>query len=64
MTSLDIMTYLDPASNPGSKPQRLSDKNCKSCTMKQNTFGGISFKLLVGLAGSVVHVMAAWLYPT
>jgi hypothetical protein len=37
------MAYLDPASNPGSKPQRLSDKNC---TMKQNTFWGISSKLL------------------
>ena len=39
------MAYVDPASNHGSKPQRLSDKNCKSCTMKQNTFGGISSKL-------------------
>ena len=45
MTRLDIMAYVDPASNHGSKPQRLSDKNCKSCTMKQNTFGGISSKL-------------------
>ena len=26
------MAYLDPASNPGSKPQRLSAKNCKSST--------------------------------
>ena len=36
ITRLDIMAYFDPASNPGSKPQRLSDKNCKSCTWKQN----------------------------
>ena len=27
---LDIVDYLDPASNPGSYPQRLSDRNCKS----------------------------------
>ena len=38
-----IMVYLDPASNPGSKPQRLSDK---SCTWKENKVFGISCKLL------------------
>ena len=27
---LDIFAYLNLASNPGSYPQRLSDKNCKS----------------------------------
>ena len=37
------MAYLDPASNPGSKPQRLSDK---SCTWKENKNFGISCKLL------------------
>ena len=26
---VDILTYLDPTSNPGSKPQSLRDKNCK-----------------------------------
>jgi hypothetical protein len=26
------MAYLDPVSNPGSKPQRFSVKNCKSST--------------------------------
>ena len=40
------MAYLDPASNPESKSQRLSDKNCKSCTVKQNNFLGISCKLV------------------
>ena len=25
---LDIMAYLDPASDPGSKPQRLGATNC------------------------------------
>ena len=29
------MAYLDPVSNSGSKPQRLSDRNCQ-CTWKQN----------------------------
>ena len=38
-----IMVYLDPASNPGLKPQRLSDK---SCTWKENKIFGISCKLL------------------
>ena len=38
-----IMAYLDSASNPGSKPQRLSDK---SCTWKENKKIGISCKLL------------------
>ena len=32
MTRLDIMPYLDPASDPGSTPQRFSVKNCKSST--------------------------------
>ena len=27
ITRLDIMTYLDPASNPGSKPQRFDPTN-------------------------------------
>ena len=31
-TRLDIMACLDPASSPGSKPQRFSVKNCKSST--------------------------------
>ena len=32
ITWLDLMAYLDPASNPGSKPQRFSVKNYKSST--------------------------------
>ena len=32
ITRLDIMAYLDPASNPRSKPQRLCATNCKSST--------------------------------
>ena len=44
------MTYLDPASNPGSKPQRLCAANCKSSTSdKLQTFRnifGISCKFL------------------
>ena len=36
------MAYLDPASNPRSKPQRLSDTNCNYKT----TNFGISCKLL------------------
>ena len=35
-----IMAYLDPASNPGSKPQRLGATNCKSST------SGLSCKFL------------------
>jgi len=44
------MADLDPASNPGSKPQRFSVKNCKSSTSdKLQTFKiifGISCKFL------------------
>jgi hypothetical protein len=44
------MAYLDPASNPGSKPQRLGAINCKSSTSdKLQTFRsifGISCKFL------------------
>jgi hypothetical protein len=41
------MAYLDPASNPGSKPQRFSVKNCKSSTPdKLQTFKPI-FAFLV-----------------
>ena len=41
------MAHIDPASNSGSKPQCLSDKNGKSCTGKQETkLFGISHKLL------------------
>ena len=32
ITRLDIMAYLDPASNPRSKLQRLCATNCKSST--------------------------------
>ena len=30
VVSQSAMDYLDPASNPGPYPQRLSDRNCKS----------------------------------
>jgi hypothetical protein len=44
------MAYLDPASNPGSKPQRFRVKNCKSSTSDKlqtfKTIFGISCKLL------------------
>ena len=41
------MAYLDPASNPGSKPQRFSAKNCKSSTPdKLQTTFGISCKYM------------------
>jgi hypothetical protein len=44
------MAYLDPAPNPGSKPQRFSVENCKSSTSdKLQTFKpifGISCKFL------------------
>ena len=44
------MAYLDPASNFGSKPQRLGATNCKSSSSdKLQTFKnifGISWKLL------------------
>ena len=47
---LDIIAYLDSASNPGSKPQRFSVKNCKSSTSDElqtfKTFFGISCKFL------------------
>ena len=45
------MAYLDPASNPGSKPQRLGAANCKSSTsdklQKFRTIFGISSKFLI-----------------
>ena len=44
------MAYLDPASNPGSKPQRLGATNCKSSTSDKlqtfRTIFGISCKFL------------------
>ena len=44
------MAYLDPASNPGSKPQRLGAANCKSSTSDKlqtfRTIFGISLKFL------------------
>ena len=44
------MAYLDPASNPGSKPQRFSVKNCKSSTPDKlqtfRTIFGISCKYM------------------
>ena len=50
ITRLDIMAYLDPASNPGSKPQRLGVTNCKSSTSDKlqtfRTLFGISCKFL------------------
>ena len=44
ITRLDIMAYFDPASNPVSMPQGLSDESDKSCTWKK-TFFGISCKI-------------------
>ena len=39
ITRLDIMAYLNPTCNPGSKPQRFRVKNCKSSTSdKLQTF--------------------------
>ena len=46
ITRLDIIAYFDPASSPGSKPQRLSDENDKSCNWKKTFWGSISSKLL------------------
>ena len=44
---LGWISYLDPASNPGSKPQRLGVTNCKSSTSdKLQTFRTISCKFL------------------
>ena len=47
-TRLDIMAYLDPASNPRSKPKRLGAANCKSSTSDKlqtlKTIFGISCK--------------------
>mgnify|MGYP001421615401 CR=1 FL=1 len=44
------MAYLDPAANPGSKPQRLRASNCKSSTSDKlemfRTIFGISCKVL------------------
>ena len=44
------MAYLDPASNPGSKPQRLGPTNCKSSPSDElqtfRTIFGISCKFL------------------
>jgi len=44
------MAHLDPASNPGSKPQRLGVTNCKSSTSDKlqtfRTIFGISCKFL------------------
>ena len=33
-----VMAYLDPASNPGAKPQRLSVKSSKNSTWKKIEF--------------------------
>ena len=50
ITRLDIMAYLEPASNFGSKPQRLDAANCKSSTPDKlqtfRTIFGISCKYL------------------
>ena len=50
ITRLDIMAYLDPAFNPGSKPQRLGVTSCKSSTSDKlqtfRTIFGISCKFL------------------
>ena len=35
------MAYVDPATNPGSKIQRLRDENSKSCT--NTSFGAFFF---------------------
>ena len=32
ITRLEMMAYLDPASNPGSKPERFGVTNCKNST--------------------------------
>ena len=40
------MANLDPASNPGSKPQRLSDKIAKFAPGNKTTNCGTSCKLL------------------
>ena len=40
------MAYLDPASNPGSKPQRLSDRIAKVALGNKTTNCGILCKLL------------------
>ena len=40
------MANFDPASNPGSKPQRLSDKIAKFALGNKTTNYGISCKLL------------------
>ena len=42
----DIMAYLDPASNPESKPQSFSDANAKVALRKTTTNFGISWKFL------------------
>ena len=39
ITRLDLMAYLDPASNPRSEPQRLFATNCKSFEMDPNIQG-------------------------
>ena len=39
ITRLDIMAYFDPASNLGSKPQRLRDENDKCCNWKKTFWG-------------------------
>ena len=50
ITRLDLMAYLDPASNPGSKQQRFSVKKRKSSTPDKlqtiRTIFGNSCKLL------------------
>ena len=50
ITRLDLMAYLDPASNLRPKPQRFSAKKCKSSTSDKlqtfKTIFGISCKQL------------------
>ena len=50
ITRLDLMAFLDPASNPRWKPQRMCATNCKSSTPDKlqifRTIFGISCKYL------------------
>jgi hypothetical protein len=53
------MAYLDPALNPGSKPQRLGATNCKSSTSNK-----LQIFIIFGFERKCPVLMAARLYPT
>ena len=62
VTRLNIMAYLDPASNPESKPQMFSDKNAKSWENQQEKLLNLWEK--ERYKSIICEKMYCMLYPT